>query len=268
MSIFNPVAIIQARTGSSRLPNKVLAELANKNSMLYYVIQRCQQSRLTNKVVVATSVLQRDDPVEEIAKSIGVNVYRGSENDVLQRYLEAASQENADPIIRITGDCPLVDPAIIDQVLDCYFHESVDYVSNNISVHGFPRGMDCEVVSYSSLQRVMNETSEEDVHYREHATNYIYGHPELFKIFLLDPPDYFKRYDVRLCVDEETDLELVRYICEHFYPKEDFTLAEIIDFLDRNPEIAKLNRNVRQKSDDFSEFIQKEESNIIRKQSL
>ena len=240
----NPVGIIQARTGSSRLPGKVLAKLAD-HTVLYYVIRRCQQSRNLRSILVATTRHAADDPVAHLAESLGVGVYRGSENDVLKRYAEAATQVKADPVIRITADCPLIDPAVIDEMIDLYIRYPYDYVF----IDGYPRGSDgAEVLSLSSLQRTLEETRPEDTYYREHVMTYLVDHPEKFSLKIEKAPEALRRSDLRLCVDEQADFELVRHVCEHFAPREDFTLLEIIAFLDQHPEIAMLNRHVRQKN--------------------
>ena len=240
----NPVCIIQARTGSSRLPGKVLAKLAN-HTVLHYVIRRCQQTRNLSSILVATTKHAADDPVASLAESLGASVYRGSENDVLKRYAEAAIREKADPIIRITADCPLIDPAVIDEMIDLYIKYPYDYVF----IEGYPRGSDgAEVLSFSSLQRTLKETSPDDTYYREHVMTYIVDHPEKFRLKIEKAPEPLRRPDLRLCVDEQADLDVVRYICGHFAPREDFTLSEIIAFLDQHPKIAALNRHVKQKN--------------------
>ena len=239
-----PVAIIQARIGSTRLPGKVLARLANHN-VLYYVIRRCQLSTRLEGVMVATTDDAADDPVVDFARSLGVDVFRGSEDDVLERYIGAASQAKADPIVRVTGDCPLIEPAIIDQVIDLYSRTSADYVY----ISGYPRGVDfAEVLTLSALQRAFCDTRSQDRCYREHVMTYIEDHPERFKLVIQEAPEVWRRQDIRLCIDEAADLEVVRRICEHFAPRVDFSLSEIMAFLDQHPEIATLNRHVKQRT--------------------
>ena len=229
--------------GSTRLPGKVLAGLANHN-VLYYVIRRCQQSRRVKGIVIATTEDSNDDPVVSFAKDLGIDVFRGSENDVLSRYAEAAVQVKADPVIRITSDCPLIEPAIIDKMVALYAKTHVDYARTN----GYPRGTgDVEIVNLSSLLCALKETRPEDTYYREHVTTYFLDHPDKFKLNIHEAPVKFKRTDLRLCVDEQADLNAVRRITEHFAPREEFKLEEVIDFLDKYPEIGNINRHVKQK---------------------
>ncbi|KPA15298.1 acylneuraminate cytidylyltransferase [Candidatus Magnetomorum sp. HK-1] len=244
----NPVAIIQARTGSSRFPNKVLATLSGNNTMLDYVVKRTQQSKNLKGIVIATTKKMNDQLIVDLANSLGVNVYRGSEDDVLKRYMNAAISENADPVIRITSDCPLIDPAIIDQCIDIFFKESVDYVTVDVSKNGYPRGLDCEVLSFSALQQTFKETNANQNYYREHVTSYVYTHPNKFKKINCEPPVQFKNMKLRLCVDEKADYEVVRHICEYFAPRLDFNLEEIQSFLTLNQDIATLNQHVQQKN--------------------
>ena len=239
-----PVAIIQARMGSSRLPKKVLAPLAGHN-VLYYVIKRCQLSKKLEEVIVATTTKTEDDKLVDFVGSLGVKVFRGSENDVLERYIEAAVKVDADPVIRVTGDCPLIEPAIIDDIINLYMKTAIDYAF----IDGYPRGVDgAEALSLSALQRTLKETSPEDIYYREHVMTYITDNPDKFKIKITKAPKTLNKPELRLCVDEAADLEVVRRICEHFKPREDFKLSEILAFLNNYPKIAYINRHVRQKT--------------------
>ncbi len=238
----NPVVIIQARTSSSRLPEKVLKDLAGR-TVLEYVVRRCQQSRSVASVMIATSDRPADDPLQAHATRLGVDCYRGSLDDVLCRYVEAGRCCSADPIIRITADCPLVDPRIIDQVLDLYCRDPADYAV----IEGFPRGTgDVEVMRLAALERAMARTTPTETFYREHVMTYLTAHPEQFKLSIAQAPQGL-RGDYRLCVDEPADLEVVRHVCRHFAPRIDFSLAEILPYLAIHPEIASLNRHVRQK---------------------
>lgn len=240
----HPTAIIQARAGSTRLQGKVLAGIQDR-TVLEYVIRRCRLSKKLNNVVLATTVLPIDDPVAGLAGSLGVDVFRGSESDVLDRYVKAAEWCGADVIVRITADCPLIDPAIIDQTVDMYMEKPADYVFFN----GYPNGLGAaEVLTLTALRQARAETSPEDVYYREHVMTYLTDNPDKFSLEIYQAPAEFFRPELRLSVDESDDLELVRRVCNAFYPRFNFSTREIIDFFDRNSELAVLNAHVIQKT--------------------
>jgi len=230
-----PPIVIQARTGSTRLPGKVLANVAGR-TVLEYVILRCLQNRSGAGVTVATSVRPGDDAVETLAASLGVRVYRGSEDDVLSRYVEAARMLGADVLIRITADCPLIDPRVIDQVVEIHRHaQEADYVF----VQDYPVGLgSAELVKLSALERSLAETSPGQTYYREHVVTYILDHPEKFRLHLEDAPPAFRKPNLHLAVDEHEDLEIVRHICEHFAPRIDFRTDEVLTFMEENPDLA------------------------------
>jgi spore coat polysaccharide biosynthesis protein SpsF len=238
-----PVAIIQARLGSTRLPGKVLLPLGD-STVLDYAVRRCQLSAKLADVIIATTENASDDALAEYAKSLGVSVFRGSESDVLERYIGAAIQSQADPIVRITSDCPLIDPGIIDQAVGEYEATRADYVF----IDGWPRGTgDAEVMPLSALQHAYNHSLPSDTYYREHVMTYLTDHPEEMKLHVVEVPQSLRR-PFRLCVDEQADLNVARCVCDHFSPRIDFTVAEIIAFLDEHPEIAAKNLHVRQKN--------------------
>jgi spore coat polysaccharide biosynthesis protein SpsF (cytidylyltransferase family) len=238
-----PVAIIQARCGSTRLPGKVLKPL-DRHTVLFYVIRRCQLSRSLADVVVATTTEPADDAIEAYCRSLDVPVYRGSQSDVLLRYVEAARWRSADPIVRITSDCPLIEPAVIDKAMRLYVDTHADYAF----IQGYPRGVgDAEVMTLRALQRSLEETQPSDIGYREHVMTYLTDHPEIFRLQIADAPTEIRSLNYRLCVDQIEDLAVVQAICEHFSPRIDFTLNETVEFLAKNPQIAALNCHVIQK---------------------
>ena len=237
-----PVAIVQARMSSSRLPGKVLKPICD-DTVLGYIIDRCLQSKKLNGVMVATSDLVVDDPVAEFSASRGIPVFRGSEDDVLSRYVKAAKWKDVDVVVRITGDCPLIAPEVIDKAVALYEAESPDYAY----IQGYPQGLGAaEVLSVAVLKRAWEETEQE--YDCEHVMPYLLKNPEQFKLAIkqVEPPCY--RPDLRVCVDEPADLKVVRRICEHFYPRKDFGAYEVIQFLDNNPNVAQINKNVEQKT--------------------
>jgi spore coat polysaccharide biosynthesis protein SpsF (cytidylyltransferase family) len=239
------IAVIQARMDSERLPGKVMKDIIGK-PMLYHVIHRVKQSKQIGDVVLATSIGEQDKQLVDFAKRLGVKTFAGSEHDVLDRFLRVTEQMKVEAIVRITADCPLIEPEIIDQVVKLYKENPSDYVF----IAGYPRGTgDAEVLTASSLKRSCELTRPEQQYYREHVMTFITEQPEIFSIKIAQAPEELRRPNYRLCVDEVDDLTVVRKIYEHFAPRVDFTLAEIIGFLDSNPEIAKINQHVQQKID-------------------
>ena len=231
MNAMNIVAIIQARCGSSRLPGKVLMDIAG-HPMFSRVVQRTRQARMLTEVVLATSTEQRDEPLVTLAAQLDVPVFRGSEGDVLDRFVGAAQAFNADLVVRLTADCPLLDCAVIDRVVQV-FQESkgIDYVSNTLE-RTYPRGLDTEVFAREALVRAHLEAR--SPYDREHVTPYIYRHPELFSLRNVIHSSDLSAY--RLTVDEAADLEMVRQIYQHFQDQK-FSFVDVIHFLTENPEV-------------------------------
>lgn len=238
------VAIIQARMGSTRLPGKVMKKVLGK-PLLTYLIERIKRAQLIDDFVVATSVLQVDDVIEEYCIEHNINCYRGSEADVLLRYFDAAIWSHADYIVRVCADSPLIDPEVIDELVKIFFSElNCDYASNTIS-QTYPLGMNAEIFSFAALQKAHLGGALD--YEREHVTPYIYNHPDRFKILPIHLKENFS--GIRLTVDYEEDFELVKSVIEHFYPiNQSFGLDEILDFLNKNSYLLRLNANLVQKS--------------------
>src|SRR5581483_1381480 len=236
----NTAIVIQARMGSTRLPGKVLLPLTAERTVLDWVIERVRQNRVVKDIVLATTTAAHDDILEEYANRNGISLYRGSETDVLARYLGAADRFGLEALVRITADCPLIEPTLIDAVIRRGMNSGADYVSTE----GYPRGSgDAEFVTVRALCSAEANAGETE-YYHEHVTTYLLDHPTQFQIEILHPRADEMRLDVRLTIDESADLELVRQICEHFAPRIDFTLLEILDFLDTHPTLAHLNAHV------------------------
>ena len=239
------VAIIQARMGSERLPGKTLAEVAGK-PLLQHVIERLARSRTLSEVVVATTSRIQDRPILALAQSLGIRAVAGSEDDVLARYMLAAIESRATVLMRVTGDCPLVDPELADTVVDAYYEHHVDYATNREEA-GFPRGMDAEVFSRESFEKVFQEAVLP--YEREHVTPYYYRHPEQFRIYQLDATGPFRRPDLRLCVDTEADLRLIRTLYERLAIQGNrFSLLDVIRLFEADPSLTEINAGVIQKS--------------------
>lgn len=236
--------IIQARTGSSRLPGKVLKLLENK-PMLWHVIERVKQAETIDKIIIATTDSTTDDAIAKLAQEQGIICFRGSEMDVLSRYIGAAHLVDAEIIIRITSDCPLIDPGLIDRVVKFFSQHDYDYVSPKSSI-GLMRGLDTEVFSLQSLIKAGQLAQE--VCYREHVTLYIYRHPETFKIGHFTDVENISFPQWRLCVDEEADFRLIQTIYQRLYtPGKIIHIDDVIELFKQEPEIPELNKHVLQK---------------------
>lgn len=237
------VAIVQARLGSTRLPGKVLADIAGQ-SALERVVSRVRRCRGLDDVVVATSNSAGDDGVAQECNRLGVACFRGSEHDVLDRFSQAAAFAEADVCVRITADCPLIDATVSDDII-ARFHQSspaVSYASNKIP-QSFPRGLDTEVFSREALDRSAREARLE--YERVHVTPYMYTHPEIFNV--LSVTSEVDRADWRWTVDTAEDLEFVRAVYSFFSPRDDFGWKEVVDLVAARPELASINAGVRQK---------------------
>jgi spore coat polysaccharide biosynthesis protein SpsF len=240
------IAIIQARMGSSRLPGKVLQDIGGE-PMLSRVVLRARRAQTVGQVVVATTVDLGDDPVAELCQSRGFPCFRGDPLDVLDRYYQAARLFGAKTIVRLTGDCPLIDPGEIDRTIRAFFDANVDFAANRLPPpwkRTTPIGMDTEVITFEALGRAWREA---DARYaREHVMPYLYEEAGRFKILLVDhDPDLG---GFRLTVDTEADLLLIRQIYAHFGFGDEFTLEDVLALLDARPELQQINASVAHKS--------------------
>lgn len=232
------VAIIQARMGSSRLPGKSLAPIEN-HPMLWHVIQRVKRASLVDRVVVATSTSPLDDAIEEMCREDGVCCYRGSEQDVLDRFYTAARGEKAEQVVRITADCPLIDPEVIDRVIRRFQRGDLDYASNAM-VRSYPDGLDTEVFSFSALERAWHEATKTSE--REHVTPYLRA--EKFRTANVECDSNFLYRHYRWTVDESADLEFIREVYAAFRDKESFGMNDVLELIDKNPELEKMNSEI------------------------
>jgi spore coat polysaccharide biosynthesis protein SpsF len=235
-------AVVPGRMGSSRYPGKTMADLAGRPS-LWHIIGRLKQSTLLDGIVVATTTNDRDDVIRACAAEQGVPCFSGSEEDVMDRTLRAAHSVGAATIVTVTGDCPLVDPSVVDKVVGAYLAQQPDYASNRLFGYKYPIGLDVEAYTTESLERV--EQIAREPRDREHVTLYYYEHPEEFDLLGIEPEDHQRRPALRLTLDTAADLELIRAIYEHFYPRP-FGLDDVLGYLDEHPELADVNRDVKQ----------------------
>lgn len=240
------VAIVQARMGSTRLPGKVLLDLHGK-TILGRVVERVVRMRKVNDLVVATSILEADDAIEAECRRLGVACFRGSEDDVLDRFRGAAETLNAEQCVRITADCPLIDPALSDDIISQFesASPSVDYASNKIP-QSFPRGLDTEVFTREALDRSARWAKKP--YHRTHVTAYMYQTPELFT--LLSVVSDVDRADWRWTVDTREDLAFVRSVYERLESKPEFDWLDVVKLVDADPALAAINGHVEQKEID------------------
>ncbi|MFX0055462.1 MAG: cytidylyltransferase domain-containing protein [Candidatus Hermodarchaeota archaeon] len=241
------VAVIQARMGSSRFPGKSMEKIGHW-PLVELVLKRVQRSRV-DVVVLATSTSPLDDVLAEYVDSLGFPVFRGSEEDVLSRFHQAAEKYDPETVVRITGDCPLISPTLIDYAIDVFEEHNVDYLSLAIGDEkpaAYPRGFDVEVARFASLtEAVTNATKEYE---REHVMPYLYTHPDSYSVHYIEPTPEYSRPSYRLCVDSKLDFDLILKLHDFFGDRLiDADSLDIIHYLDSNPEVAAINASVKQK---------------------
>ncbi|MBE8998091.1 MULTISPECIES: glycosyltransferase family protein [unclassified Nostoc] len=241
------VAIIQARMGSTRLPGKVMKELCGK-TILAHVIYRVQACLLVNEVIVATTTSLADDVIVEEAEKWGAKWFRGSEEDVLERYYLAAKQYNADVVVRVTSDCPLFDSELLSQMLEYFNNKTleglqIEYLSNCLN-RSYPRGLDAEIFMFESLEKAFLEAQKP--YQREHVTPYIYE--QLERCTLHNQTNYEDISNYRWTLDTEEDWKLIEAVYTDLYQEgKIFSTNEVLSLLRAKPELVKLNAHVQQK---------------------
>ena len=265
-SFYNIVGIVQARMGASRLPGKVLLDIEGE-PMLVRVVERTKRAKSLTEILVATSLEKADDPIEQLCATQGYVCYRGSQQDVLDRYYQAARAYSADVIVRITADCPVIDPLVIDQTVAAFWGYGKKLITENDGLveigspteissppkwdfaanrlpppwkRTFPIGLDTEVSTYSALERAWQEATQ--AYQREHVMPYLYENENLFRILLVNhEPDYGH---LRWTVDTARDLELIREVYSRFEGRDDFSWLEVLELFKRDPELTEINRGV------------------------
>lgn len=245
------VCIVQARVGSTRLPEKVLKIICGK-TVLEHDIDRLRKIKNIDEIVIATTDKEEDAKIVDEALRLGVKYFRGSEEDVLSRYYYAAKEYNADVVVRITSDCPLIDSEVSENIIQYYLdnQDKYDYVSNTID-RTYPRGLDTEVFSFKTLEKAFKESKlKRD---REHVTPYIWDGSGFFNIFQYKNEKDYSR--LRWTLDTEEDYILISKIYKQFNCKEYFSMNEIIEFLIENPELEKINKDIEQKKIDNDLFL-------------
>jgi spore coat polysaccharide biosynthesis protein SpsF (cytidylyltransferase family) len=232
------IAIIQARLGSTRLPGKVLLDLEGR-TVLEHVIRRVKSSKLVTDVIVATTINKDDLEIVKLCANLGISVYCGSEDDVLDRYYQTARLFKADHIVRITSDCPLIDPMVIDEVITLHVREKADYTSNTLK-ETYPDGEDIEVFTFAALKEAWKKANLSSE--REHVTPFIRKN-HAFKLVNLE---YNKDLShKRWTLDNPEDFEFIKSIYKNICNKSpNFGMMEILEFIDKNPDIEKINQNI------------------------
>jgi len=259
--MINVVAIIQGRMGSSRLPGKILADIAGQ-PMLGRVFIRTSRAASVSQILFATTTDSSDDPVVEYCDFSGIPFTRGSLYDVLDRYYQAAKEVKADIIVRITADCPVIEPELIDNVVNTLLEEEYDFVCNRLPPpwhRTYPIGLDVEACTFKVLEKAWKEAKEPQ--HREHAMPYFYEGVELsavnrqltegisprgFRVAMLNHTTDFGDY--RWTVDTPEDLEFMRQVYSHFDGRDDFTWKEVLDLVHNKPELMKINAGVQHKT--------------------
>ncbi|NFA59978.1 glycosyltransferase family protein [Clostridium sporogenes] len=239
------IVIVQARMGSTRLQGKVLKKICGK-TVLEHDIDRLRRIKNIDKIIIATTTLEKDNVIIKECERLRVKYFRGSEEDVLSRYYYAAKENNADVVVRVTSDCPLIDPQVSENIIEFYLDnkDKYDYVSNTID-RTYPRGLDTEVFSFESLEKAFKESKlQRD---REHVTPYIWDNPQIFKLAQYkNDKDYS---NLRWTLDTEEDFILIKEIYKELYiGKHAFYFEDILKLVKQRSQLLEINKNVKQKS--------------------
>ena len=235
-------AIIEARMTSTRLPGKHML-LANGKPMIGYLIDRLKQVSSLDEIIMATTINDADEPLVDLAKTNGISCYRGSEDNVMSRVIGAAEAVNSEIIVGITGDCPVIDPIIIEQAIQTFIHNTCDYV-NNAYIPGYPGGMNVQVYSLISLKESYRMTND-PLDY-EHVTSHILRNPLIFQPIYMVAPLNLYWPELSLELDEKSDYDLLKKVIENF-KGELFSCENVIDLLHLHPEWVGINHHINRK---------------------
>ena len=235
------VGIIQARTGSSRLPGKIMMEIEGK-TMLEHMIERVSKSKKLDKIVIATTTKEDDDVIVALAKKLNIDYFRGSEDDVLDRYYNASKKFNANVIVRLCSDSPLLDGNIVDDVIEKYLSGNYDFVGNLApSPRTYPDGLGVEVFSSELLADAQLNAKKPSE--REHVTFYMWMQPEKFKIHRIDLEKDLSQF--RFNLDYKEDYDLIKQVFQKFLPKNKFfKIGDVVSWLESNSEIFRINSHI------------------------
>ena len=241
-------AIVQARMSSTRLPGKVLKNLSEKNSVLGVLIKRLKISKELDNIIVATTPDEKNKAIIEEAKKYNVDWYIGDEKNVLKRYYDAAKKYKLNIIIRITSDCPFIDPKILDDMIKFYNLNNYDYIRNVDETTNFSRGFEIEIFNIEVLKEIFSLAKFKAE--KEHVTYYIYTHPEKFTLYSYNIENLKKFENLRLTIDEEDDLLICREVYKKLIEKGknyDFSIYDIIELIEKNPSLMDINKHVQHK---------------------
>ena len=239
--------IIEARMASTRLPGKVMLPLAGA-PVLQRLVERLDRSVYADEIIIATTNKPEDGVICDLAKQIDIEYFRGEENDVAIRLKDAAEEFNADLIVQITGDCPLIDPTHVDKSIELFEQGNLDYVSNSLTP-SFPIGFDVRLFTLKTIKKVIELT--DDPVDRIHASYFIYCHPEIFRLGGWSAGKKLNRPEIRLTLDEYADYKLLQILYDKLYTiNPNFTAEDVIDLLNDQPEWIKINSGVKQKRPD------------------
>lgn len=232
------LAIVQARMASTRLPGKVLKTVKGK-ALIGILLERLKRSRTIDKIVLATTIEKSDDELYDYVKKLGVEAYRGDENDVLDRFYKAARAASADTVVRITGDCAIIDYKVVDKVVEKYLEGGFDYVSN-VNPPTYPDGLDAEVFSFAALETAWKSAKLKSE--REHVTPYIINSPQFKKANVSGESDHSKE---RWTVDNDEDFVLISKIIEKLYTEGDyFDMQDVLKLEKDNPDLFEVNKHI------------------------
>jgi len=230
-------AIIQARMGSSRLSGKVMMKVDNNKSVLSYVVNQLKHCNLLDKIIIAITNLSEDEKIVEFANKLEIPYFRGNPTDVLDRYYQCAKKFSISTIIRITSDDPLIDPTIVDQIIEKFNSSSFDYITN-CRPRTYPQGTEAEIFSFSTLETAWQNAKKPSE--REHVTPYLFNNPKKFKIFNIE---YSKNIShLRWTVDMEQDLQFVKAVVSKI-PKRPILMKDIISLLEKEPDLVNINKD-------------------------
>jgi spore coat polysaccharide biosynthesis protein SpsF len=242
MSHLKIVAIIQARMGSTRLPGKVLLDLGG-DTVLSRVVRRVRRAKLIGEVVIATTKDARDDAIVAECQRLAVQCFRGEELDVLDRYYRAAESTGADAVVRITSDCPLIEPEVSDRVVQAFLDRSPAYASNTLT-RTYPRGLDTEIMTSVALARAWKEAQR--AYQRVHVTPYLYENPDLFNIEQITAEQNYA--DHRWTLDTPEDLAFLRAVYARMGNDDHLYWRDLLELLERQPELVAMNRHITMKA--------------------
>lgn len=233
-------AIVQARMASKRLQRKVMKEIMGK-PILWHLVNRLRKSKLIDRIIIATTTNKEDNIIEEFANKHHLGIFRGKENDLADRYYNAAKKYNIDVIVRIWGDCPLIDPEIIDKAIEKYFVCRADY-ANNFNPSTFPLGTHMELYSFNTLEHIWKSTN--DPFFREFPFEYVYANQSLFKTLYIKSDSDLS--NIHFGIDYIEDFELAKVIFEKLYSKNrTFTMQDILDLIEKCPELKEMNKGLK-----------------------